>query len=83
MAELRGSHLLHRIKEKRLDCPPSDVGINNSNIVYLCETTMERFYTLGSSIRMAQCTQCHTDRVFVTDGGQDYLDVFAGHRVTL
>lgn len=83
MAELRGSHLLHRILEKRLDRPPSDVGISNSNVVYVCDTSMERFHTLGGNIRMAQCTQCHTDRVFVSDGGADYLDVFAGHRVRL
>jgi hypothetical protein len=83
MVELRGSHLLHRILEKRLDRPPSDVGISNSNVVYVCDTSMERFQTLGGNIRMAQCTQCHTDRVFVSDGGADYLDVFAGHRVRL
>lgn len=81
--QLTGSHLLHPQFSQKLQVEPRTVGITEENLVYLTDTQMESFKPISPFIRYQLCPTCSHQRLLVTDGGRQYIDVFIGHRVNL
>lgn len=80
--ELRGSHLLHPSFRTSL-VNPIDAGLGALNEVFVSDPAMQRFHNLSPFIVSEVCPTCHHPRILVTDGGDQYIDVFMGHRVRI
>jgi hypothetical protein len=77
--QLIGSHLLHPYFIKELSDSPDRLGIRETADVYLCDTSRASFKSLSPLVRLDICRECRHQRVFLSDGGQIYIDVFIGH----
>lgn len=81
--KLVGSHALHPSFEVSFASDPRAAGITGQNQVFITDKRMEKFRLMSPYIRMENCPECEHTRVLITDGGDQYIDTFMGHRVTL
>ena len=80
---LTGSHVLHPNFSVTLADDPRTLGLNEQNKVYLTDARMERFHLMSPYISHVFCPECKHPRVLITDGGDQFIDVFMGHRVNI
>lgn len=78
---LIGSHLLHPQTSIKLDCEPRICGITGENEVFLADIPRRKFWNMSPYIISAVCPTCQHPRILITDGGDQFIDVFVGHRV--
>lgn len=81
--QLTGSHVLHPPFQLSTEADPRSLGLREQNKVYLTDCKMEQFHLMTPHIRHELCPECKHARVLITDGGNQFIDVFVGHRVTL
>lgn len=81
--QLTGSHILHPRFSHKSATEPRALGISEGNLVYLTDSNMTNFRPISPYIRYQLCPTCSHQRLLVTDGGRQYIDVFIGHRVNL
>jgi hypothetical protein len=80
---LSGSHVLHPRFRLEVKVDPRSIGLTGENDVYLTDSAMGCFKRISPFIRSAVCPECRHPRILVTDGGDQFIDVFMGHRVKL
>ncbi len=80
---LRGSHPSHPHFALALEHGPGDHGFLGEGQVYIRDKDSSFFQVISPYIRSGLCPRCRHPRILVTDGGNQYIDVFAGHRVEL
>jgi hypothetical protein len=81
--QLMGSHLLHPPFQVELPADPISTGLESINDVYVSDASMHTFHRISPYIRSTVCPTCHHPRILVTDGGDQFIDVFMGHRVRI
>jgi hypothetical protein len=81
--ELKGSHLLHPPFQAELRSDPLSAGLTSLNEVFVSDTDLQCFYLISPYIRSAFCPTCQQSRILMTDGGNRFIDIFMGHRVTI
>ncbi len=80
---LIGSHLLHPPFRIEAQSDPRSIGITKMNEIYLTDRKMESFQKISPFLSSNICPECQHQRILLTDGGQQYIDVFMGHRVKM
>jgi hypothetical protein len=81
--ELVGSHPLSPRFKTIIAENPRRLGLEDSGSVHLLETSAPRFHRISPWLMLGVCPECRLERVLITDGGRQYIDVFIGHRVEI
>jgi hypothetical protein len=81
--KLTGSHVLHPNFSITLKADPRTHGLKEQHKVYLTDNNMEQFHPMDPYIRHGLCPECNHPRVLITDGGNQYIDAFVGHRISM
>jgi hypothetical protein len=80
---LSGSNILHPREAIRFQGDPRHTGITSPNSIYLANREMSQFKSMSPFFLSTYCPACCHPRILVSDGGESYIDVFMGHRVTI
>ena len=80
---LIGSHQLHPSFKIESPGDPRSIGVTSLNDIYLTNRKMESFRKISPFLNSNICPECHHQRILLTDGGRQYIDVFMGHRVKI
>lgn len=83
--ELKGSHLLHPPFQAKLRNDPLSAGLTSTEVedVFVSDSSLQCFHRFSPYIRSAFCPKCQHSRILMTDGGNKFIDIFMGHRVTI
>jgi hypothetical protein len=80
---LAGSHSLHPPFELKIPDNPCDRGLVDQHRVYLTDREFTRFHAMNPFLLHENCPECKHPRLLITDGGNQYIDAFMGHRVDI
>jgi hypothetical protein len=80
---LIGSHVIHPSFKLSMMEEPREIGITTLNQVFITDSTMRKFISMDPYVKQINCPECRYPRVLVTDGGDQFIDVFVGHRVRI
>jgi hypothetical protein len=80
---LVGCHVLHPPFKKTLSADPRSLGISDTGKVHLARSSMNQFWNISRYIRSALCPECQHQRILISDGRTQFIDVLMGHRVEL
>ncbi len=80
---LHGSHQMHPPFVMETTESLQSLGFRDSNLVYITDAKMKEFTCMDPYIKSSMCPKCDHQRILITDGGNVYIDVQMGHRVTL
>jgi hypothetical protein len=80
---LAGSHSIHPPFELKISDNPRDRGLADQHHVYLTDRDFTRFHAMQPFLLHQNCPECKHPRLLITDGGNQYIDAFMGHRVNI
>lgn len=80
---LAGSHSLHPPFQITIPDNPRDRGLVDQHRVYLTDREFTKFHPMYPFLCHETCPECKHPRLLITDGGDQYIDAFMGHRVNI